>query len=254
VTAATTVYFTPFNGNKIAIYDGLVWRQYTFSQISVAVPSNTNTPFDIFVFNNAGTLTLEAVAWTNDTTRATALVTQDGVYVKSGTVTKRYLGTGRTTGVSGQTEDSSVNRFLWNYYNRLSRSGLNTFTSSRTTTSTTMTELNSEIRINFVVGVVDDAIEFKMSGSTANGGAGGSCSSVIALDSTTTGLTAFRSQMISINAAASDSIALTGRYRDLAVGGHFATLLGSVSGNTGTWHATDGTTVAKIYLAMVIDG
>lgn len=120
-TAKTTVYFTPYQGNQISTYVSSVWTTITFSEVSVAVPSTTVTPFDIFGYSNAGTLTLETVNWTNDTTRATALVLQDGVYCKNGDTTRRYLGTGRTTSSSGQTEDSDTKRFLWNYYNQVPR-------------------------------------------------------------------------------------------------------------------------------------
>ncbi|MBI3295692.1 MAG: LamG domain-containing protein [Deltaproteobacteria bacterium] len=93
----------------------------SFSETSVAVPATTTTPFDIFGYSNAGTLALQAVNWTNDTTRATALTTFSGLLVKSGDASYRYLGTGRTTGSSGQTEDSVNKRFLWNYCNRVPR-------------------------------------------------------------------------------------------------------------------------------------
>lgn len=118
VTAATTVYFTPHNGFGIGLYNGSGWDWVTFTERSVAVPSTTVTPFDVFAYNNAGTVTLETLDWTNDTTRATNLTTQNGVYVKSGDATRRYLGTGRTTAVSGQTEDSKSKRYLWNACNR----------------------------------------------------------------------------------------------------------------------------------------
>lgn len=120
VTAATTVYFTPFRGNRISLYSGSNWQLLSFSEISVAVPAIATRPFDIFAYNNGGTVALEATSWTDDSTRATALTTQDGVYVKTGATTRRYLGTGRSV-ASGQTEDSVVRRFLWNYYNRASR-------------------------------------------------------------------------------------------------------------------------------------
>ena len=79
VTAATTVYFTPYKGAKISLYDGARWKLYAFSEKSVAVPSTTNTPFDIFAYDGGGAVTLETANWTNDTTRATALTLQDGV-------------------------------------------------------------------------------------------------------------------------------------------------------------------------------
>jgi hypothetical protein len=57
------------------------------------------------------------VAWTNDTTRATDLALQDGVLVKSGDATRRYMGTFYTTSTT-QTESSYAKRLVWNMYNR----------------------------------------------------------------------------------------------------------------------------------------
>lgn len=122
VTAASTIYFTPYHGNRIALYSGTAWQLFTFTEKSIAVPSTTSTPFDIFAYNNSGTVALETVDWTNTTTRATALTQQDGVYVKSGATTRRYLGSAATTTVSGQTEDSASKRLVWNLYNQVTRS------------------------------------------------------------------------------------------------------------------------------------
>jgi len=80
-SAKATVYFTPYCGDRISLYDGSYWKLFTFTEKSVAVPATTVTPFDVFMYDNAGTLTLEALSWTNDTTRATALVLQNGVLV-----------------------------------------------------------------------------------------------------------------------------------------------------------------------------
>ncbi|MBI1860932.1 MAG: hypothetical protein HYR96_08445 [Deltaproteobacteria bacterium] len=158
VTAATTIYFTPYEGALCSLYSGAIWQLVSFSETSVAVPSTTTTPFDIFAYNNSGILTLETLDWTNDTTRATALTTQNGTLVKTGDATRRYLGTGRTTGVSGQTEDSTSKRFLWNMYNRVPRKLMayynvqnfdNTSTSWKSLNGVTTTGLT---RIEFVLG------------------------------------------------------------------------------------------------------
>jgi hypothetical protein len=82
------------------------------------VPGSRREALRRLRYDNAGTATLNFLAWTNDTTRSTALTTQDGVYVKSGAVTRRYLGTFYTGNVS-QTWDSVAFRYLWNYYNRV---------------------------------------------------------------------------------------------------------------------------------------
>lgn len=103
--AATTLYYTPYLGNNISLYNGSTWDTIAFSEVSLSLSGFTaNTNYDIFGYNNAGTLTLEATAWTNDTTRATALVRQNGVWSKTGALTRRYLGTIRTTATIGQTE------------------------------------------------------------------------------------------------------------------------------------------------------
>jgi hypothetical protein len=120
--AATTLYYTPHIGGKIALYNGASWDVISFSEVSISLSGKTaDTNYDVFGYNNSGTLTLELLAWTNATTRATALVRQDGVLCKTGALTRRYLGTIRTTGTTGQCEDSAVKRFVWNAENRVPR-------------------------------------------------------------------------------------------------------------------------------------
>lgn len=121
-TSQGTIYFTPWNGDRVALYDGTSWDFHTFTERSLALSSLTSGKnYDVFLYDNSGTLTLElSAAWTNDTTRADALTLQNGIYVKSGSTTRRYLGTIRTTGTT-TTEDSLAKRFLWNLYNQVPR-------------------------------------------------------------------------------------------------------------------------------------
>lgn len=121
VTAAGTIYCTPYKGNQIALYTGSVWVTRTSAEFSLALSALTSgKPYDVFCYDNAGTPTLEFLAWTNNTTRATALVMQDGVLCKTGALTRRYLGTFYTTSTT-QTEDSAANRNLYNFYNQAPR-------------------------------------------------------------------------------------------------------------------------------------
>lgn len=119
---ASTLYYTPFRGNTIALYASGSWTTRTFAELSLALSGLTSGKnYDVFAYDNAGTVALElGPAWTNDTTRATALALQDGVWVKSGAATRRYLGTIRTTGTT-TTEDSNAKRFVFNADNRLLR-------------------------------------------------------------------------------------------------------------------------------------
>ncbi len=117
----SVVYFTPYKGNTIALLDsGGSWELLAFSQISITLSGLTSGKnYDVFAYDNGGTLTLElSAAWTNDTTRADALALVDGVRVKSANHTRRFLGTFRTTSTT-TTEDSLTKRLLINYYNRV---------------------------------------------------------------------------------------------------------------------------------------
>jgi len=166
VTAATTVYFTPYTGNRIALYDGTRWTLFAFTELSLSLSGFTaGKNSDIFIYDNAGTLTLELVEWTDDTTRATALVVQDGVYVKSGAATRRYLGTIRTTDTTGQCEDSTIHRYVWNYYNRILRDMAVFEGTSHTYNSATTRAWNgvqTAADVEFVIGVREDAITGNM--------------------------------------------------------------------------------------------
>ena len=144
-TAATNVYYLPFIGNRIAVFNTVTtgWDVLSFGSASVSVPATTNTPFDIFAYNNSGTLTLQTVNWSSDTARATSLARQDGILCKTGDLGKRYLGTGRTTGVSGQTENSTTKRFLWNYYNQQLRVLYRGYSASHTYNTATWRPFNN---------------------------------------------------------------------------------------------------------------
>lgn len=162
VTAATTLYFTPFRGNRLRLYNGSNWTERALTEISASLSGLTaNTNYDVFVYDNSGTLTLDLTAWTNDTTRATALTTQDGVYVKSGATARRYLGTIRITGTTGQCEDSVTHRYVWNYYNRQRRPMVVTESTSHTYNTASWRAWNnvqSAADVECVVGVVEDSL------------------------------------------------------------------------------------------------
>jgi len=97
-------------------------------------------------------------AWTNDTTRSTALAQQDGVYIKSGDPTRRWVGTIRTTATAGQVEDSVTKRYVWNYYNQLDREMYkeNLTGHSYTTGAARYWNNDAANKIEFVIGVADE--------------------------------------------------------------------------------------------------
>lgn len=122
VTAAGTVYFTPYLGTVIALYNTTtgLWDKFNFSQLSASLALyGGDTNIDFFVYNNAGTPALFLATWSSNTARATALTTQNGILVASGSPQYRYVGTVRTTVTAAQTEDSHSLRLVWNQYNRV---------------------------------------------------------------------------------------------------------------------------------------
>ncbi len=189
VTGATTIYFAPYKGNRVYLYDGTRWRIYSFTQLSLSLGTLTNArPYDVFLYDNAGTLTLELLAWTNGTTRATALVAQDGVLLLTGATTRRYLGTFYTSSTT-TTEDSAAKRFVWNNYNRVQRklSKLEA-TASWTYGTATFRSLNNSTanRVEVVVGQAEVIVDLHASVIAQHSVAGGYVNIGIAVDATNT--------------------------------------------------------------------
>lgn len=161
-SAKTTLYFCPFRGNRIALYDGSGnWDLLTFAELSLSLSGFTaSKPYDIFAYNNSGAAALEALVWTDASTRATALAWQDGILVKSGATTRRYLGTIYVNSAGGQTDDALVKRNVWNYYNRCGRRLYVSEATGHSYNGAARLWNNSETnnRMEFIVGVVEDAL------------------------------------------------------------------------------------------------
>ena len=188
-TAATTLYYTPFNGNVVSIYDGTRWKLYNLTEISIAIPATTSQMYDVFLYDNAGTLTLELVSWTNDTTRATTVAYVDGVIVKTGDSTRKYLGSIRTTTVSGQCEDSQAKRYCYNNYNRVRRPVKIIETANSWTYSTSVyrqANANAANQLDFIQGTLEDAVEAWAIGDVVSSAGNLPVITAIGLDSTTT--------------------------------------------------------------------
>jgi hypothetical protein len=264
VTAATTVYFAPYKGNRIALYDGTRWKLYTFSELSLSVPATTNTNYDVFIYDNSGTLTLESVAWTNDTTRATALTTQDGVYVKSGATGRRYLGSFRTTGTSGQTEDSGAQgagtvskRYLWNYYNRALRyARCIEDADSWTYTTATWRQANGDStnQVEFLIGVSEDPIKGVVHGVAYPTGTV-SLAVGVGIDSTSAN-SALTYGTLQGTATSDSKTDVTAEYLGFpGIGKHYMAWLEiSTAAGTTTWFGDNGVTYVQTGLVAEIRG
>jgi len=238
-TAQSTLYFTPYKGNRVALHDGTRWKQYKFTELSLALSGLTSgKPYDVFLQDIAGTLTLVILVWTNDTTRATALALQDGVYVKTGATTQRYLGTIYTTGTT-TTEDSAAKRYVWNYYHRVPRNMKNATetTNSWTYTTATLRQANAAAgnQLDYVVGVAEDLVEADVYALVSNSSSNISVTTGIGVDSTS----ANSAQVFGYSIPVAGTVVWSSaHYKGIpGVGRHFLAWLeySSASGTT-TWY------------------
>lgn len=260
VLAATAVKWTPYKGASIGLYDGATkWQLLPFAELSLSIAGlAASTPFDVFAFNNSGVVALESLAWTNDTTRATALVLQDGVLVKSGATTRRYLGSFRTTTTIGQTEESFAKRYVSNYYNRVRRP-----LRVRDTTDTWPYTLaayrqangNAANQLEVMVGFGDAALEVFVHGQASSTTTAVNAIVAIGEDSTTTMVTGCLTSFCG-SGLANTQLGPTASYRGYpAPGRHFyAWLELSTASGTTTWLGDNGNVIEQSGIHGWIEG
>lgn len=249
VSGAGTLYYTPYIGDRISLYDGTNWVPNTFSELSLALSVTSGKNYDAFVWNNGGTLTLAlGTAWTNDTTRANALVRQNGVWVNNvaeGSMAQyrgRYVGTIRASG-SNTTEDSGLyrgsqiegKRYVWNMYNRVKRAfRIVDTTNSWTYNSLTVRPWNNNTgnRCSFVIGLGEDPVRLEFWVETVSS-AGAYSIPGICLDNTNA-----NSQHVETPAASTQPSLAGALYEDFpGIGYHFLQLVESAGTSiTNTWY------------------
>lgn len=161
VTAIGTIYYTPYLHNRVWL-KRTNWELHAFAEVSLALTVTSGSVYDVFLYSNAGTPTLETLVWTNTTTRATAIVldTDTKFMIKSGDATRLYVGTIYATG-SNTIIDTEYSRHIFNAYNRVPRRlytydatnswtyGTTSFRASRNQTGTPAGTIN---KFDFVIG------------------------------------------------------------------------------------------------------
>jgi hypothetical protein len=122
------------------------------------------------------------------------------------------------------------------YFNRRTLNAQTNFSADRATSSTSFVELGAEIENNFLTWG-DEAVFLASDGSVIPGTSGVIAWSAIAVDSTTVSLGGFETGDVCPNTSLGQGFTISGA-ASLAEGFHFATLLGAVHTNTGTWKST----------------
>ncbi|MEP0799074.1 hypothetical protein NC990_02920 [Funiculus sociatus GB2-M1] len=133
VATATNLYFNPYEGDKIGIYDEGedAFKIMSFPVVTMPLTGlAANTNHDVFAYDVGGSLSLQLIPWASLTARASEILMFRGIWVLASNPSRRYIGTIRTA-LAGQTEDSTSRRFLWNCHNRR----LKTFSALETVSS-----------------------------------------------------------------------------------------------------------------------
>ncbi len=165
-SAKSHVYWVPYGGNLISIFDGTRWVMVAVaSQFDLTLSSLTSGKnYDLFGYISAGAFKLDlGPQWNtgggSDVARGTGagsteLQLKDGVWTNKVSVTTsiagdtvaantgRLLGTLRTTNTT-TTESSKAKRFLDNVYNQVGHIGFFQTTSSHTYNSATARYFNN---------------------------------------------------------------------------------------------------------------
>jgi hypothetical protein len=149
VLAGTAVYYTPYTGNLIPLYDGTRFVNYEFAELTLTLASQhaINTIYDVFAWLEAGVVTIgTGPAWSTITAGSgargtgagtTQLTRTKGLYLNTVAMTARnssttysvgalratYLGSIVMDGTAGQitchrTAGPSRKWSVWNAYNR----------------------------------------------------------------------------------------------------------------------------------------
>lgn len=240
--SGANLVLSPYQGNQITI----AGINYTIPAAGVSLSAaglTASTLYYIYAWMNGANMALEASTTGHSTDPTT------GAEIKNGDNSRTLVGMARP--IAGPAwQDTAAQRFVVSYFNRRPINGSAAFTANRTTTSVSYTEINAEIRNEFLAWN-DSAVDLRVDGSGTNGTAGNVIATSIGIDSTTTAQEA-RSTCAAFTANLAVPISCS-TPATLNEGYHFATLLGSVDGGTGTWVGS-ATAGARVSLKSIIQG
>lgn len=181
--SATSIYYLPYTGGYAPIYvSSGVWKTISITGVPALSLSGfvASALYDIFLQESAinpGTGELVAIQWASTTARtaAGAIGRLNGYYVQSSTPSRLYLGTIRIGTTAGSMDDSTSNRAVWNYYNRIPRTVLRTVATAATTYTPTTPSASgtwrawlgltgtSAIYVIITVGIAEQPIDLQLS-------------------------------------------------------------------------------------------
>ncbi len=192
-SAKTTIYYTPYLGTLVPIWDGAAMIMTGFTELSVATSDTTKSPAaigaskvnDWFVWSDSGTMRVgHGPDWTDDVTRSagTALVRVNGIWLNNASITNgpaasrgTYVGTTRSNSSSqldwiyGALASGGTAGFfgIWNAYNRKPVSSLSAdSTDSWAYAAAAWRQANASagMQTSYVCGLAEDIISATYTG------------------------------------------------------------------------------------------
>ena len=244
VTAAGTLFYTPYVSGSLVYYTGSAWAQATIAEISLALTVSSGSNYDVFVACSSSTVCALSLssAWASDTARTDALGTQNGVTVLNSDKTKLLIGTIRGSGAN-TIEDSAAKRYLANVFNRTRRAmaGATETANTWTTNSSTWIQANANAanQLDYVVSIATDGIEAFVAAPASVAGTHGAGVGV-GVDSTTVNSAQIRGAHAGTT---SNTYQLSASWRGgTAAGRHTLPWLVITDGTTTTFWGDAGTT------------
>ena len=208
---AATVYYTPYVGNIVPIYDGTNMVPTAFAEVSQATTDATKSPaavaaskvYDVFCYTVPSQSCTRGPAWTNATTRGYTLTMTNGILLNTSAITNgpaalrgTYVGTIASNASStidwifpaaGSNGVAGVFN-VWNTYNRVDVGGqvIDTAAAYPYTLGTVREAHGSTtMQVSFVVGLAEDVVWANYTGSIQTAAAvGATCNYGIGFDST----------------------------------------------------------------------
>lgn len=216
---STNLRLSRLNGRLITINGGA--REIPSGGVALAATGLTvGTLYYIYAYMDSGTMTLEA--------SATAPATHtDGTRIKTGDATRALVGMARP--VTGPAwVDGVTQRFVRSWFNRSPIRMENGFTAQRSTSSTSLIELNTEIRSEFLIWE-DEVLSASIS-SYANSAS----NFALAVPAVDTPSNISPTSPPAVFGSDGGCITATGIFA-LSTGYHYATFAARVSGGTGNY-------------------
>lgn len=282
----TTIYYTPYMHGFVPLYNGSNWYVAPFSELSQTLADDTKSPlaaatntlYDMFVWNDAGTLRLSrGPAWSSSTSRGTGAGTTElervnGIYVNKVAITNGpaaqrglYVGTIATDGSGANGElnmmfrptaaaGGSANRLdVWNMYHRvavtsLCRDSTNTWTYSTATTRSANNSASN--RVTAVFGLSEDAVRSRYSAPVTSTTSNSMARVGVGRDSTT-GFDGVPGQIATQSGSSGFQVIGHDSGQPAGIGSHYFQALERAELGTVTWYGDDNApTITQMALTV----